>query len=67
MPLGAPALTVLGALPILLILSAVGLEIQSREIGLPGVLVAGSLAAVGPMAYGALVKRRLPAKSGVPA
>ena len=51
MPLGAPALAVLGALPILLILSAVGLEVQSREIGLPGVLVAGLLAAVGPVAY----------------
>src|SRR5207248_875980 len=43
-PLGVPALVVLGALPILLILSAVGLEIRSREVGLPGVLVAGLLA-----------------------
>src|SRR3989441_9084969 len=40
-PLGVPALTALGVLPILLIVSAVGLEIQSREIGLPGGLVAG--------------------------
>ena len=53
-PLGVPALVVLGALPILLILSAVGLEIRSREVGLPGVLVAGLLAAVGPVAYVAL-------------
>src|SRR5213082_464942 len=53
-PLGAPALAVLGALPILLILSAAGLEIQSREIGLPGVLVAAVLAAAGPVAYAAL-------------
>src|SRR5207247_682698 len=45
---------VLGALPILLILSAVGLEIRRREVGLPGVLVAGLLAAVGPVAYVAL-------------
>ena len=50
-PAGVPALAVLATLPILLIVIAVGLEIQSREIGLPGVLVAGLLAAVGPVAY----------------
>src|SRR5213078_435996 len=66
-PLGAPALAVLGALPILLILSAAGLEIQSREIGLPGVLVAAVLAAAGPVAYAALGGGRRKVKEGVAA
>jgi amino acid transporter len=50
-PLGVPGLAVLGSLPILLILFAVGLEIQSHEIGLPGVLVAVALALAGPVWY----------------
>src|SRR5437016_3459045 len=66
-PLGVPALAALGVLPILLILSAVGLEIQSREIGLPGVLVAGVLAAVGPVAYVAIGGGRGKVKEGVAA
>src|SRR3989441_1396032 len=53
-PLGIPGLAVLAALPILLIVAAVGLEASSREIGLPGVLVAGLLAAAGPVGYAAL-------------
>src|SRR5881409_3927253 len=66
-PLGAPALAVLGALPILLILSAAGLEIQSREIGLPGVLVAAVLAAAGPVAYAALGGGQRKVKEGAAA
>jgi len=66
-PLGGPALAVLGALPILLILSAVGLEIHSREIGLPGVLVAAVLAAAGPVAYTALGGGRRKVKEGAAA
>jgi len=60
-PLGIPGLAVLAALPILLIVAAVGLEASSREIGLPGVLVAGLLAAAGPVVYAAL-RGRLRAK-----
>src|SRR5437762_8123374 len=66
-PLGAPALAVLRALPILPILSAVGLEIHSREIGLPGVLVAAVLAAAGPVAYTALGGGRRKVKEGAAA
>ena len=66
-PAGVPALAVLATLPILLIVIAVGLEIQSREIGLPGVLVAGLLAAVGPVAYVVLGGGRRKVKDGVAA
>jgi amino acid transporter len=50
-PLGVRWLVVLAALPILLIVAAVALEVQSRAIGLPGVLVAALLAVAGPLAY----------------
>jgi len=42
---------VLASLPVLLLVAAVALELQSRAIGLPGVLVAVLLAAVGPPVY----------------
>jgi amino acid transporter len=50
-PLGVPGLAVLAAMPIILIVAAVTLEIQSHEIGLPGVVVAIVLAVVGPAWY----------------
>ena len=57
-PIGVPALTVLAALPVLLLVGAVALEVRSRTIGLPGVLVALCLASIGPLAYAALQGRR---------
>ncbi|PYO75919.1 MAG: hypothetical protein DMD67_10095 [Gemmatimonadetes bacterium] len=57
-PVGVPVLTVLAALPVLLLILAVALEVRSRTIGLPGVLVALCLAAAGPLAYAALFDRR---------
>jgi hypothetical protein len=50
-PLGVAGLALLAALPVLLLASGVALELQSREIGLPGVLVALGLAMVGPLGY----------------
>src|SRR5205814_2310739 len=58
-PVGVPVLVVLAALPVLLLLVGVALEVRSREIGLPGVLVAAALSAVGIAGYGVL--RRAPA------
>jgi len=56
-PVGVPVLTVLAAFPVLLLAVAVALEVRSRTIGLPGVLVALCLAAAGPLAYAALQSR----------
>jgi len=50
-PVGVPVLVVLAALPVLLLLVGVALEVRSREIGLPGVLVAAALTAVGIAGY----------------
>jgi amino acid transporter len=50
-PLGVFGLGVLAAMPILFIVTAVVLEIQSHEIGLPGVIVAVVLALIGPIWY----------------
>jgi len=50
-PLGVPGLAVLAALPVLMIVAAVVLAIQSHEIGLPGILVAVALAVAGPVWY----------------
>jgi len=58
LPVGVPALVALAALPILLLAAGLGLEVQSRAIGLPGVLVAVALAALGPPLYGGLLARR---------
>src|SRR5206468_9978125 len=41
-PVGVPVLAVLAALPVLLLVVGVVLEVRSREIGLPGVLVAAA-------------------------
>ncbi len=66
-PLGVRSLALLAALPILLLVAAVALEVQSRAVGLPGVLAAALLAAVGPVAYAALLGRRARAKARVSA
>jgi amino acid transporter len=50
-PLGPVALTVLAALPLLLIVVAVTLEFRSHEIGVPGLIVAVGLALAGPLFY----------------
>ncbi len=50
-PVGIPVLVVLALLPMAFITVAVTLEVQSKEIGLPGVAVAALLAAVGPVWY----------------
>ncbi len=58
LPVGVRTLAVLAALPIVLLIAGVTLEVQSRAIGLPGVLVAVALAALGPPLYAGLVARR---------
>ncbi len=54
LPAGVPVLVILAALPILLLLAGVTLEVQSRAIGLPGVLVALAFAVAGPLVYAAV-------------
>jgi hypothetical protein len=54
---GVPWLVALGVLPILLLVAALVLEVQSRSLGLPGVLVAVLLAVAGPCVYAALRAR----------
>jgi amino acid transporter len=51
LPVGIPVLVLLALLPMAFIAVAVTLEVRSREIGLPGVLIAALLAAVGPVWY----------------
>jgi hypothetical protein len=53
-----PLLVTLAALPILLLLAGVALEVRSRAIGLPGVLVAALLGLAGPVVYAGLATRR---------
>jgi amino acid transporter len=65
-PLGRRALAVLAALPILLLVAGVTLEVRSRAIGLPGVLVAALLGVAGPLLYVALLERRRRDKERVP-
>jgi hypothetical protein len=50
-PVGIPVLVMLALLPMGFITVAVTLEVQSKEIGLPGVLIAALLAGVGPAWY----------------
>jgi len=64
-PVGLRVLAGLALLPVLLLVTAVTLEVQSHAIGLPGVVVAVLLAAVGPLGYAA--RRRLRLKSAAPA
>src|SRR5438046_3241105 len=63
-PVGLPVLAVLAAMPVLLLVAGGVLEVRSREIGLPGVLVAAALTAVGIAGYGLL--RRAPAPAAKP-
>ena len=65
-PVGVPVLAVLAALPVLLLVVGVVLEVRSREIGLPGVLVAAALTAVGIAGYGLLRRRGAMAPSEKP-
>jgi amino acid transporter len=50
-PVGIPGLTMLAAMPIVVICAAVVLEIHSHEIGLPGLVAAVVLALAGPVWY----------------
>ena len=63
-PVGLRALAGLALLPVLLLVTAVTLEVRSHEIGLPGVVVA-VLLSVGPLGYAAQRRARL--KSAAPA
>ncbi len=57
-PLGRAGLGFLAALPVLLLVTGVALEVRSHEIGLPGVLVAAALAVLGPILYAATGRAR---------
>jgi amino acid transporter len=57
-PTGVPGLAILAALPILVLVAAVALEVRSRAVGLPGVLVAVLLGGAGLAVYPALARRR---------
>jgi amino acid transporter len=50
-PVGIPGLVVLSAMPLLLMATAVVLALQSREIGVPGIVTAVILALAGPLWY----------------
>ncbi len=66
-PLGIPGLAALAALPLVLLVIAVTLEVRSREIGLPGVLVAAAAAAFGPLGYVTVLVRRAKVKTAAAA
>jgi amino acid transporter len=57
-PLEVPALVALASLPLLVLVTGLVLEVRSRAIGLPGVLVAVLLALAGPPVYAGLLRRR---------
>ncbi|HEX4628745.1 MAG TPA: APC family permease [Gemmatimonadales bacterium] len=57
-PVGTVGLVVLAALPMLVLVAAVALEVRSRAIGLPGVLAAVALAVLGPLVYAGLDAHR---------
>ena len=65
-PLGVPWLVALAALPLVVLALGVALEVRSRAIGLPGVLVAVLLAAAGPPVYAGLRARRAAASAVAP-
>ena len=62
-PLGVPWLVLLASLPLVVLVAGVVLEVRSRAIGLPGVVVAVLLAVVGPPVYLALRARRATASA----
>jgi amino acid transporter len=57
-PVGTVVLVALAVLPMLVLVTAVVLEVRSRAIGLPGVLVAVAMAVLGPLVYSGLDARR---------
>jgi amino acid transporter len=61
-PVGENVLTLLATLPVLVLVSAVVLEVHSRAIGLVGVLVAALFAALGPIWY--VGRSRMETRSG---
>lgn len=63
-PVGTKVLVLLAALPMLLIGTAVTLEVRSRDIGLVGVAVAALFGAVGPIWYAARSRMDDGAKPG---
>jgi amino acid transporter len=65
-PLGVPWLVALAALPLVVLVAGVVLEVRSRAIGLPGVLVAVLLALAGPPVYAGLRARRAAASAVTP-
>jgi len=56
-PLGVPWLVALASLPLVVLVAGLVLEVRSRAIGLPGVVVAVLLAVAGPPVYLALRAR----------
>ena len=65
-PLAVPWLVALAALPLLVLVAGLVLEVRSRAIGLPGVLVAVLLALAGPPVYAGLRARRASASAVAP-
>ena len=65
-PLDVPWLVALASLPLLVLVAGVVLEVRSRAIGLPGVLVAVLLAVAGPPVYAGLRRRRAAASAVAP-
>jgi len=65
-PLGVPWLVALASLPLVVLVAGLVLEVRSRAIGLPGVVVAVLLAVAGPPVYLALRARRATAPAVAP-
>ena len=65
-PLGVPWLVALASLPLVVLVAGLVLEVQSRAIGLPGVVVALLLAVAGPPVYAVLRARAAPASAVAP-
>jgi amino acid transporter len=65
-PLGVPWLVALASLPLVVLVAGLVLEVRSRAIGLPGVVVAVLLALAGPPVYAALRARRAAASAVAP-
>ncbi|HXL05534.1 MAG TPA: hypothetical protein VN964_01325, partial [Gemmatimonadales bacterium] len=65
-PLGVPWLVALASLPLVVLVAGLVLEVRSRAIGLPGVVVAVLLALAGPPVYAGLRARRAAASAVAP-
>ncbi len=57
-PVSRVGLVCLASLPVLLLVVGVALELQSHEIGVPGLLMAAALAVLGPILYA--IRARIP-------